>query len=272
MPLMVLYPGNQSIPMHVTWCCFKAVLLSRFFILDKLKEVAQEGRKHNSVRSGRGKRVGFHFLAELSELLYPRADRVGRDGVLNVKLLELISSDCGIEEEACQEGLIQYGLARLHAYGTLEVQDLDSLTEGSWRTIRTAYGYNAQSRSSGIGDGYEMIAVEMIAKAMDGMQPANLISRFLQDDVYTVTSHELEIPAKIVKPRIHSEQMAQMRHKARMCMLSTPDLETDTASQQQHPMTLIPVLVQVKTSKTLYQGSAFYLDLNKFSQHKSTFK
>ncbi|EFJ35475.1 hypothetical protein SELMODRAFT_404919 [Selaginella moellendorffii] len=37
--LMVLYPGNQSIPMRVTRCCFKDVRLSKFFILDKLKEV-----------------------------------------------------------------------------------------------------------------------------------------------------------------------------------------------------------------------------------------
>ncbi|EFJ17385.1 hypothetical protein SELMODRAFT_420982 [Selaginella moellendorffii] len=261
--------------------------------------------------------------------------------------------------------LIQYGLARLDGRRTLEMQDLDSWKDESdtanvllrieeplvlhslWhyltvgepaglsRIADTAYCYNAQSSSSGVGHGYEMIAVEMIAKAMDGMQPANLISRFLQDGVYTVTSHELEIPeiytrrAKLVKPRIHSEQVAQMRHEHSKgsdvydvnasrytlqeyinavkemdvfpSVLWTgesgfgPDAlffldmsegdgggqgqvsETDTAcstSQQQHPMILVPVLVQVKTSKALYQGevnNAFYtLDLNKLFQHKST--
>ncbi|EFJ17390.1 hypothetical protein SELMODRAFT_444888 [Selaginella moellendorffii] len=564
--LMVLYPGNQSIPMGVTRCCFKAVLLSRFFILDKLKEVAGSMPPQAWAKYWLFKQVGFALRAFQNDPFYVLSDR----------LLELVSSDCGIEGvfdrlikthkrewrgpiilDECQVvqdtlvnrfdsptagsrtgslldvfvpalfdagfrtstfyysgtggsmvsvarnisatfkqrlsvtmfchfggfyeeadlkdyasrilkdtsqvdfhrvfqlykgryrffvsalesfiseklplskatayfveyanlvstteyrpmavntlgrrvpfldktvyrsvkdffrkhplaleklslilfhqfyglnvavknpslSLIQYGLARLDGHRRLEMQDLDSSKEGSdtanvllrieeplvlhslWHylTVGEPAGLSsiADTDYSGIGQGYEMTAVEMIAKAMDGMQPANLISSFLQDGVYTVTSHELEIPeiytrrAKLVKPRIHTEQVAQMRHDHRKgsdvhdvnasrytlqeyinavkerdvfpSVLWTgesgfgPDAlffldmsegdgggqgqvsETDTAcstSQQQHPMILIPVLVQVKTSKTLDQGTvnnAFYtLDLNKLFQHKST--
>ncbi|XP_024523841.1 uncharacterized protein LOC9641170, partial [Selaginella moellendorffii] len=86
--LMVLYPGNQSIPMRVTRCCFKAVLLSRFFILDKLKEVAGSMPPQVWAKYWLFKQVGFALLPFKNDPFYVLSDR----------LLELVSSDCGIEE------------------------------------------------------------------------------------------------------------------------------------------------------------------------------